>query len=523
MKRLTAGCRALAARVSLLAVFGFAATLSNAATSVDTMTVRLREPIAADGALSIAQRDALVNALGAAFVQLGTTRDGAVRLQLTRALSVDDARVAANRVQVLYANVAAMTIAPADSVGNAKDDPQSPPVRRIVVKYRDENVTAAARRNEHLPQALVDRAALRSGIALAHERPMSGGSYVLRLFQAIPAAQARALTRLLDNDPDIEYAEPDLLKEPAFTPNDVYYSQQWHYQSPPSQPGGVNLPPAWDITRGSASIVIGVIDTGILPHPDLAGRYLAGYDMISDALVANDGDPRNCTTPGACSSRDGDATDAGDWVTAGENASGYFQGCRSGDSSFHGTHVAGTIGALSNNGQGVAGVNWVSSLLPVRVLGKCGGYTSDIADAIVWGSGGAVPGVPANANPAVAHAKRACRTRSMPHCHVERSSSSQRATTTATQAVFRPRAAMASSQLLPSASKGNARPTATGAPPSTLRRRAARMALRCCRRTTRAPQRTVHPAGITRYSKARAWRRRMFPESHRSCCRSIRH
>ena len=162
----------------------------------------------------------MLNALGASFVQLGTTRDGAMRLQLTQAPSLDDARAAVNRVrllpQVLYANLVATITAPVDSIASAKEDQQQPPVRRIVVKYRDENVSAAARRNEHLPQALVDSASSRAGIALGHERPMSGGSYVLRLFQAISAAQARAVTRLLENDPDIEYAEPDLLKEPTF-------------------------------------------------------------------------------------------------------------------------------------------------------------------------------------------------------------------------------------------------------------------------------------------------------------------
>jgi serine protease len=62
--------------------------------------------------------------------------------------------------------------------------------------------------------------------------------------------------------------------------------------------------------------------------------------------------------------------------------------------------VAGTIGAASNNGVGVAGLNWVSPIVPVRVLGKCGGYTSDIVDGMRWAAGLAVSGVPANANPA---------------------------------------------------------------------------------------------------------------------------
>ena len=72
--------------------------------------------------------------------------------------------------------------------------------------------------------------------------------------------------------------------------------------------------------------------------------------------------------------RDADPSDPGDWITSAENASGFFAGCGVSNSSWHGTHVAGTIGAASNNGFGVAGINWVSKILPVRVLGKCGGY-----------------------------------------------------------------------------------------------------------------------------------------------------
>lgn len=139
---------------------------------------------------------------------------------------------------------------------------------------------------------------------------------------------------------------------------------------------------------GAAGITVGVVDTGYRPHADLASRFVAGYDFIGDTLVANDGD-----------GRDADPSDPGDWITSAENASGYFAGCGAGNSSWHGTHVAGTIGAASNNSLGVAGINWTSKIQPLRVLGKCGGYTSDIADAIRWGAGLSVSGLPVNATP----------------------------------------------------------------------------------------------------------------------------
>ena len=198
------------------------------------------------------------------------------------------------------------------------------------------------------------------------------------------------LAAALANDPAIEYAEPDRRMHPALVPDDPSYALQWHYLSPPAEMGGANLPPAWDLTTGGSSVVVAVIDTGSLPgHPDLAGRYIGGYDFIDDSVTSNDGD-----------GRDGDASDPGDWVTLEESLTSDYAGCAVDNSSFHGAHVAGTIGAATGNGTGVAGINWVSTILAVRVLGKCGGNVSDIIDAIRWSAGVPVSGVPANPNPA---------------------------------------------------------------------------------------------------------------------------
>ena len=244
---------------------------------------------------------------------------------------------------------------------------------RFIVRLRDPAADVRAR----LPAI-----AGRSGRAFTYLRAMSGGAHGVRLTGGAAAAAvsglaARDANRLVAQqlmaDPEVAYAEPDRKLYPMLTPNDTLYPQQWNYFE---AAGGIDLPAAWDITTGSNAIVVAVIDTGIRPHADLAGRTVPGYDFIGDTSVSGDGD-----------GRDADPSDPGDY------------GCGN-SSSWHGTHVSGTVGAASNNGAGVTGVNWVSKILPARVLGTCGGYISDIADAMRWSAGLAVAGVPANANPA---------------------------------------------------------------------------------------------------------------------------
>jgi len=169
-------------------------------------------------------------------------------------------------------------------------------------------------------------------------------------------------------------------------PNDTYFAG---YQWDMGGGYGVHATTAWDTTTGGPGTVVAVIDTGITAHSELAGRVVAGYDFISDVVQANDGN-----------GRDADPSDPGDWVTQAESDAGYLAGCPVEDSSWHGTHVAGTIAARGNNGVGVAGLAWGARIQPVRVLGKCGGWTSDIAAAIRWAAGGSVAGVPDNATPA---------------------------------------------------------------------------------------------------------------------------
>ena len=354
-------------------------------------------------------RVALAAALGMEVTSTGRARDGAFRLRLESPLAQDEARRAINRARmtlpVVYAGFIAPVkqtprIAPQDA---AQTRPQ-PPVTRLIVKFLDPAVAQLSRQNGTLDATEITRLSTLAGRPLAQERAMAGGAFVLRLFQSVPFAEARALAASIEADSAIEYADPDGRVFASLVPNDPLYAQQWNYQSPtvgpPLNMGGVNLPPAWNLTTGSGSVYVAVLDTGILAHPDLAGRYQGGYDMVSDPAVANDSDPPFCTLPGATCSRDSDPTDPGDWIDIADIASGNFPDCRLENSTWHGTHVSGTIAAVTNNNDGVAGVNWVSKVLPVRVLGKCGGSFSDLIDAITWASGGGVPGVPNNPNPA---------------------------------------------------------------------------------------------------------------------------
>ena len=163
--------------------------------------------------------------------------------------------------------------------------------------------------------------------------------------------------RRLRLDPEVEYAHSNYRLKARRIPSDTLYPFQWHYNQ-------IALEEAWDLTTGSDSIIVAVIDTGVISHPDLQTRTIAGYDFISDPSVAGDGN-----------GRDSDPTDAGD------DANG------PGKHSYHGTHVAGTIGAVTNNGLGVAGVTWQTKIMPLRVLGKGGGSSLDLAEAIKYAAG----------------------------------------------------------------------------------------------------------------------------------------
>lgn len=259
----------------------------------------------------------------------------------------------------------------------------APTHQRFIVKYRQDSRQAAG--DAALQKTLVSAARAlpaRAGksIGVQHMRRLAVGADVVRADAKLDRADAETLMRKLAADPNVEYVEVDRLNTIRLTPNDTRYGEQWGY----SGTYGIKANQAWDVTNGAGSVVA-VLDTGITAHSDLAANLLPGYDFINDTTVSNDGN-----------GRDNDPSDPGDWVSA--NQCGGTHAAQG--SSWHGTHVAGTIAAVTNNAKGVAGVAYGAKIVPVRVLGTCGGYDSDIADAIIWASGGTVSGVPANANPA---------------------------------------------------------------------------------------------------------------------------
>jgi serine protease len=285
---------------------------------------------------------------------------------------------------------------------------------RVIVKYRSTASTAAsaggqstlstiARANTGTTASASADAPALSDSASALERPQRAARMATRLGRSLrdgivvgPRAQvlhasgitSEALASQLAADPDVEYAEPDQWVSIASAPNDPLYAAnqptatpavgQWYLRAPNSVTvSAINAEAAWAQGTGSG-VVVAVLDTGVrLTHPDLAGKLLQGYDFVSDATLAQDGQASTG------SDRDDDPTDPGDWAAAGVCGTG----SEASESSWHGTQVAGLIGAMTHNSLGMAGAARDAMILPVRVLGRCGGYQSDIVAGMRWAAG----------------------------------------------------------------------------------------------------------------------------------------
>ena len=249
------------------------------------------------------------------------------------------------------------------------------PVDGLIIKYKD-NVDLSQKSDARA----LERLSIKTLATLSHKRFMFNQAQVVTLSQGHSQESINAIIKRIQSDPDVEYVEADTRFFPLLVPNDSNYRFQWHYKAG----NGINLEQAWDMATGDG-VVVAVLDTGFTGHFDLINNIVEGYDMISDPQIANDGN-----------GRDASALDPGDWVAANECG----QGSPARNSTWHGTHVAGTIGALTNNNKDVAGVAFGAKVLPVRVLGKCGGLLSDISDGVIWAAGGSLTHVPTNPTPA---------------------------------------------------------------------------------------------------------------------------
>ena len=301
--------------------------------------------------------------------------------------------------------------------------PLGPVAGEVIVKFKP----GAALTRQYALTARTEAAAVRSVLA---DRAAAMGARLGRTLQAGAAVgpdtqvlrasgmTAAELAARLAADPDVEFAEPNERMRRTATPNDPLYaaaaasvrprgpdSGQWYLRAPAATlaqgpVSSIDIEAAWARTRGSGSVVVAVLDTGVRSeHPDLVGRLLPGYDFVDDADVGNDG-----------GGRDSDPSDPGDWTTAAENslATGKFYKCDpagtgsaiASASSWHGTSTSSLVGAKTDDANGMAGAAPGVQVLPVRVLGKCFGNSSDIQAAMRWAAGISIAGVPDNRNPA---------------------------------------------------------------------------------------------------------------------------
>lgn len=245
---------------------------------------------------------------------------------------------------------------PPPTAAAAKPAPAKPPTRPVVAPGPGEPACAGTHILVHLRDGC-DADAFCERHGLVRGARLGTGTYRMA-FETPPDASARqaalALSSGLGVDADVEWAEPDWILRPLSLPNDPELARQWNLRA-------VGAPAAWRHTKGNPGIVVAVIDSGILPHPDLAGATVQGYDFISFPDMAGDGD-----------GRDLDPTDMGD------------EFARSGLSTWHGTHVAAIVAARQDDGYGGSGVAPLTSVRPIRVLGRTGGLVSDAVDAILF-------------------------------------------------------------------------------------------------------------------------------------------
>ncbi len=347
------------------------------------ITVTIGDPVEGDLDLSLYYDDGSVDPLNPDFLSAGTgrvesltvTTDGDYFIEVSVTTGYSNYTLTVGQTAPLF-NVGRLLLSDEFVAGD------------VIVKFRDNVLGGGAllppssqaaslglmvksSRSSHEPMLMglgsaQDRqiAFAKLGVAINHAERKSGK----RQYRSNdPVKQSKLETmqviKALRKRSDVLYAEPNYIHKQHAVPTDTFYGFQWHYPL-------INLPTAWDIETGDAAVTVAVVDTGVLlNHPDLLGQFSAdgGYDFISDD--ANSGD----TQAGI----DANPDDPGD-------------GSGVGSSSFHGTHVAGTIGAatsFSAGGTGVAGVAPGVKIMPIRVLGKFGGTSYDILQGVSYAAG----------------------------------------------------------------------------------------------------------------------------------------
>jgi serine protease len=290
-------------------------------------------------------------------------------------------------------------------------------VRFIPTRNRSKRIESVQARTSAVD---VSGLAARVHLEVARSRQITPSTHVVYLNRTLYGADLDAALEALRADPAVKFADVDQRRYPHSSPDDPLFpptagaAGQWYMLTPStltatSDAAATDAKSAWAITTGSTDTVIADIDTGVrFDHPDLlragfGGRLLPGYDFVAGDqdpttgaalgtfLIANDGD-----------GWDPDPSDPGDWISASDQSNSLFPPaqCPIADSSWHGTRVMGILGALTNNTVGIAGMTWNPYLLPVRALGKCGGYDSDIIAGMQWAAGMSVAGAPNNPYPA---------------------------------------------------------------------------------------------------------------------------
>ncbi|MDH4395787.1 MAG: S8 family peptidase [Limnobacter sp.] len=281
---------------------------------------------------------------------------------------------------------------------------------RLVLKFKEglpTRTVALANGQNQQPVDFLKLNQVLGQLSSIHRTPLSS----IRQFQnhsVVVKAQGvedvQQLIQRLQSDPSISSVHIDRrIKVHAQSPlvgvlNSLDLSLRprfWHHRTIESQPASANTESMWLNFHGTSTTVVAVLDTGVLfNHPALQGHVLPGYDFVSDSFLANDGQ-----SAGFNGDRDADPSDPGDGVTP--DALLQDPAClQVSESSWHGTFTAAMIAGNPNPGEGYFPVGWNSVIVPVRVLGRCGGFSTDLADGIRWAAGLEVPGVPTNPNPA---------------------------------------------------------------------------------------------------------------------------